>query len=534
MPERQFVAYYRVSTAKQGFSGLGLEAQREAVRRFLTTTPGKLVSEFMEVRSGFKGSRPQLAEALRVCRMRRAVLLIARLDRLARSVSTISALMDSEVEFVAVDFPQASRLTLHVLAAIAEYESRLTSERIKSAFAAAKARGVVIERHSRGFIDLRKTITASVQARKAEALTRARDVAPIIKRLLEKGKLRVEIAAELNRLKIPTPRQSRWNAQGLRRVLALLGDGELSRWNAGTALDWRTARADARWRALAPLLWSLRRGGLSIDSIAAELNRRGIPAPRGGAWVHSTVYRILCGTASFMGEPKGCGRADSRARWAKAHRRAQELAPLIDELRQHSMTLREIAGLLNDRGMRTARGRLWTHSSVWQALCLASKSHGDSIAAGNRGSFRVVRLDQTQRAVRVAALIWRLKALGNSTIAIAEEMNRRQIRPMRCGRWRRAAVERIMRLTEHTFPDLAKAVSSAPNPWLTQARQRAAEIAPVVRELRATMTLAEVATELTRRGVSTRLGNRVWTDQTVRRTLLRADEWTRTMLKAAA
>ena len=118
-PRRRFIAYYRVSTRAQGRSGLGLEAQQSAVNRFLQSTSGELFAEFTEVESGKKAARPQFNEALRLCRIFSAVLVIAKLDRLARNVALIAQLMESGVEFVAADFPQANQLTIHILAAIA-------------------------------------------------------------------------------------------------------------------------------------------------------------------------------------------------------------------------------------------------------------------------------------------------------------------------------------------------------------------------------------------------------------------------------
>ena len=116
------VSYLRVSTAKQGASGLGLEAQRAAVAEFAKAGGHKFMTEFVEVESGAKAARPQLAAALTSCRLHRATLVIAKLDRLARNVAFIANLMDGAVEFVACDMPHANRLTLHLLAAIAEHE----------------------------------------------------------------------------------------------------------------------------------------------------------------------------------------------------------------------------------------------------------------------------------------------------------------------------------------------------------------------------------------------------------------------------
>src|ERR671916_3049559 len=141
MSQRKFVAYYRVSTEKQGRSGLGLEAQQEAVRSYLNGGSWQLMAEVVEVESGRKNDRPRLAEALRLCRLHGAILIIAKLDRLARNVAFISNLMESGVEFTAVDFPQANRLTVHILAAVAEHEAKAISERTRAALTAAKARG---------------------------------------------------------------------------------------------------------------------------------------------------------------------------------------------------------------------------------------------------------------------------------------------------------------------------------------------------------------------------------------------------------
>ena len=137
----RFVAYFRVSTDKQGVSGLGLEAQREAVSRHVAIAQGVIVAEFQEIESGKRNDRPQIAAALAACRLRRATLVIAKLDRLARNVFFISSLMESGVDFVACDNPHATRLTIHILAAVAEHEREMISQRTKAALAAAKARG---------------------------------------------------------------------------------------------------------------------------------------------------------------------------------------------------------------------------------------------------------------------------------------------------------------------------------------------------------------------------------------------------------
>src|SRR5208337_3660487 len=137
---RIYVGYYRVSTDKQLFSGLGLDAQRAQVREYVSAKHGRLVGEYSETGSGRKASRPQLKAALAFCRMTRATLAVARLDRLSRNVELTTGLMESGLDFVAIDFPEANRFTIHILAAVAEYEASIQSERMKEVLAARKAR----------------------------------------------------------------------------------------------------------------------------------------------------------------------------------------------------------------------------------------------------------------------------------------------------------------------------------------------------------------------------------------------------------
>ena len=139
--DERFVAYLRVSTQKQGYSGLGLEAQREIIKNYLREK--KPIFEYIEVESGRKTDkgRPKLKEALTQCRTYGAKLIVAKLDRLARNVSFLSALLDSDVEIVFCDFPQANKMVLNILASISQYEAELISTRTRQALAAKKARG---------------------------------------------------------------------------------------------------------------------------------------------------------------------------------------------------------------------------------------------------------------------------------------------------------------------------------------------------------------------------------------------------------
>jgi DNA invertase Pin-like site-specific DNA recombinase len=144
---RRFVAYYRVSTDRQGRSGLGLEAQREAVMRHVASHDGKLIADFCEIESGKRSDRPQLAAAIAAAKKAKATLIIAKLDRLARNVHFISGLMESGVDFVAADNPHANKLMVHLLAAFAEHEREQISQRTKDALAAAKLRGIRLGRN---------------------------------------------------------------------------------------------------------------------------------------------------------------------------------------------------------------------------------------------------------------------------------------------------------------------------------------------------------------------------------------------------
>jgi DNA invertase Pin-like site-specific DNA recombinase len=168
-----FIAYYRVSTDRQGRSGLGLEAQRAAVGRYLAGIGGILMAEHTEVETGRRNDRPELAKALAACRKHKARLVIAKLDRLSRNVAFIATMMDAGVEFVACDNPHATRLTLHILAAVAEHEREMISARTKAALQAAKARGVRLGRNAERL----------ASANRATALDRARQIEPVLAEL---------------------------------------------------------------------------------------------------------------------------------------------------------------------------------------------------------------------------------------------------------------------------------------------------------------------------------------------------------------
>ncbi len=212
----RFVAYHRVSTAKQGQSRLGLEAQKVAVENYLNGGSWELVGDFVEVESGKRKNRPQLNAALALCKKQKATLIIAKLDRLARNLHFISGLMEARIEFLAVDNPTANRLTVQILAAVAEEEARAISARTKAALASAKARGVALGKNG---IQLGKE-------NRLRALKSAYDLKPIIENLKAEGVTTVrEICGCLNARRIPTPQGKQWHSTSVHRLLKRLDDG---------------------------------------------------------------------------------------------------------------------------------------------------------------------------------------------------------------------------------------------------------------------------------------------------------------------
>lgn len=224
MARGKFVAYLRVSTVRQGRSGLGLEAQRAAVNDYLNGGRWELVAEHVEIESGRNRGRPALQKALSDCRLYHATLVVAKLDRLSRDAAFLLALRDSSVEFVAADMPAANRLTVGILAMVAEHEAEMISQRTKAALAAAKRRGVRLG--NPGNLtnrDRRNGTRASAGVRRSMAEQHAADVAPIIADLRRSGAVSLrELALGLNNRGLPTARGGRWNPVQVQRVLKRL------------------------------------------------------------------------------------------------------------------------------------------------------------------------------------------------------------------------------------------------------------------------------------------------------------------------
>ena len=217
---KRVVAYYRVSTKKQGESGLGIGGQEAAVAAYLAKADAKLLCPpYYEIESGRHNDRPELAKAIAHARRAKATLLIAKLDRLARNVHFISGMMESKVDFVACDMPTANRLTVHILAAVAEDEARAISERTKAALAAAKARGTKLGTNNLTTAGTRKGLAAAKVARTANAQAAYRDIAPMIREMAAAGTSLRAVAKRLNGNGEVTRRGGQWTAMQVSRVL---------------------------------------------------------------------------------------------------------------------------------------------------------------------------------------------------------------------------------------------------------------------------------------------------------------------------
>jgi DNA invertase Pin-like site-specific DNA recombinase len=231
MAQGRFVSYLRVSTDRQGRSGLGLEAQRRAVEDFLDGGNWTVIAEVVEIESGKRDDRPKLQEALALCRLHDATLVIAKLDRLSRDAHFLLGLQKAGVRFVAADMPEANEMVVGILAVVAQAERKMIGERTKAALAAAKARGKRLGTPA----NLRngEVGRAKGRARKTEiARQRAADLGPVIEDLRARGLTSLhQIAAGLNARGIPAARGGTWSAVQVKRVLE-----QTERWQSGVPL----------------------------------------------------------------------------------------------------------------------------------------------------------------------------------------------------------------------------------------------------------------------------------------------------------
>ena len=222
---QRMVAYERVSTARQGASGLGLEAQRKVIADFAASQGAEVLARFTEVESGCKADRPELAKALHLAKVTGATLVIAKLDRLSRNAAFLLALRDSGVRFLAVDMPEANDLTVGIMALVAQAEREAISRRTKEALAVAKARGVklgnpngaaALKRASKGGFALRAAVVSNADAFAA-------DLSDVIKDIRGEGQASLRaIAAELTARGITTRRGGAWQVSNVRGLLERL------------------------------------------------------------------------------------------------------------------------------------------------------------------------------------------------------------------------------------------------------------------------------------------------------------------------
>lgn len=225
---KQVVSYFRVSTKKQGASGLGIEAQKAAVAAFARETGAAVLKEFVEVESGKRADRPELAAALAFAKRAGASLVVAKLDRLARNVAFLSRLMEAGVDFTACDMPHANRFTIHIMAAMAEHEREMISARTKAALGQAKARGTALGSarpgHWDGHEEARLEGARKGNAKAAQSIARAAreeyaDLLPVIRPLRDAGKSLRDVATALNAEGHRTRRGNAFTAVTVQRIL---------------------------------------------------------------------------------------------------------------------------------------------------------------------------------------------------------------------------------------------------------------------------------------------------------------------------
>jgi len=224
MTEGNFIAYFRVSTAKQGESGLGLDAQKAMVHNYLNGGTWKLLDEFTEIESGKKDDRPELSKAIRLCRLKNAKLVVSKLDRLSRDLHFITSLQKSGVGFVVAENPTMNELTVHIFAAMAQHEREMISKRTKDALEQAKKRGVILGNPVFQIGCQIKGSGDTTSARKVKtdlADGYALDMKAVINDIINEGKATLRaIAEELNTRGFTTRRKKEWTANSVRLRMA--------------------------------------------------------------------------------------------------------------------------------------------------------------------------------------------------------------------------------------------------------------------------------------------------------------------------
>lgn len=310
MHGREVVTYLRVSTQLQGLDGFGIAAQRDAVERFSRAFGCTIVAEYAEVKTGRKDhlrNRPQLVRAVAHAGRSKALLVIARLDRLARSVLVTSQLLESGVEFVACDNPHANRLTIQILAAMAEHEGRLISERTKAGLAAARARGVIFGSNNLTPEARRLGQIAGALARATRTKAAYRDLIPTISNLRASGMSTRGIAAELNAAGQRNQYGRRWDSTAVnnlfrRENIAPLPGiftrhtqafHEIQERGVAAAKEKSEKNVGIAYAIALPIAREAHERGLPRREIARILNAAQISSPRGKIWRGISVLMLL-------------------------------------------------------------------------------------------------------------------------------------------------------------------------------------------------------------------------------------------------
>ena len=220
---KTYIAYLRQSTMKQQLSGLGVEAQREIIHNHVKNK--QILAEYIETESGKKSNRPQLLAALAMCRKTNSVLIVAKLDRLSRNVAFTSKLLESDVEIVFCDFPQANRLILHIISSIAEYEAGLISQRTKQSLQAKKARGIKLGKSDNLMNKFEQAIYNSSRTNKAKAENNPNNMRAIalLRSLSMQGKSLSEMTDLLNEQGFVTSKGCQFQITQVKRLLVRVG-----------------------------------------------------------------------------------------------------------------------------------------------------------------------------------------------------------------------------------------------------------------------------------------------------------------------
>ncbi|KAA6351445.1 DNA-invertase hin [termite gut metagenome] len=219
MDMERFISYYRVSTQKQGQSGLGLESQKDIVSKYVESQKGLLLNSYTEIESGKKSDRKELAKALMECKTQNAILIVAKLDRLSRSVSFISNLTDSNVDFVCCDFPSANKFTIHLFSSVAQYERELISTRTKAALKAKREQGFKLGNPTACFTSEMREKAVSVKKDKANENQNNTRAKGMIQKLLQERKTQTQIARYLNDNGFQTSKSKAFTSKAVARLI---------------------------------------------------------------------------------------------------------------------------------------------------------------------------------------------------------------------------------------------------------------------------------------------------------------------------